>query len=141
MVRLTFSRHAGHRCKVTLTDLEAQLDPALAIPFANVLGDTEQCPSQSLFDTKKCRRGQSVIGLSKPARERLHQIACKLRMGLKVRLKLGPAEKRYRTVRDGDHGGGARSTIDHRKFADDGVGPQQRDNALLSLLRRNDDFC
>jgi hypothetical protein len=36
------------------------LDPAATILFANVLSDAEQCPSQALFDTEKCRRGQAL---------------------------------------------------------------------------------
>jgi hypothetical protein len=33
-----------------------------------------------------------------------------------------------------------RSTVDHRKFADDSVRAQKGDNTVLSLLRRNYDL-
>src|SRR5262245_37746409 len=135
-----FSRHASHRGKVTLADLMVQQNPAAADVLADVIHEIEQCASQASFDTEKCRRGYGIVSVSQPPGQGSQQILRKLRMPLDLLLELGSADEQERAFRNGDHRRGARSAINHRKFANDSIGPEQRDRALLPVKGCDDDF-
>ena len=115
-------------------------DAPAADVVAERLGEAEQRARDAPLDREEARGGERAVGVPQAARQQDHQVLEHVGVRPAERLEHSAAdETQFRITQRRDRGR-ARRPVDHRQFADDGTGPQDRKDALGAGRRDHADL-
>src|SRR5918994_1239669 len=134
-----FTRDAGHGGEVALGDAVPDQDTLRSLLFAQMARELQQGTGHAGTHALEARRRHVLVGLAQAARQAHYDIAVELGMPPQHVGEGGAADEVEFAGPERPNAGGPRHPVDHRQLADNGVLPENGENALIASGRNDVD--